>query len=200
MEQPKYVDGAASVAKKHIITIAGRPGSGKSTTAKTVAAQLGYQHFSSGDLFRAAGRERGVDVLQANLTAEQNAEIDHLVDGRLREIGASEDQLIVDSRMAWHWMPFSFKVFLNLDLQTAAQRIIGSMDEVRLANEHIPHDPVEYAAMLQQRLDSEARRYKALYNVDPFDLANYDLVIDTAANNIEQVVDQVVRGFQDWIR
>lgn len=184
--------------KKSIITIAGRPGSGKSTTAKAVAEQLGFQHFSSGDLFRALAKERGIDVLQANLSAEENAEIDHLVDGRLQEIGATEDQIVVDSRMAWHWMPFSFKVFLDLDLDIAAQRILNNMDEKRRISEHIPDDSAEYAQTLRRRLDSETRRYKLLYNADPYQMANYDLVIDTAANNIEQVIAQVLQGFQAW--
>src|SRR5947209_7447349 len=98
--------------KRRIITISGRPGSGKSTTAKAVAASLGFPHFSSGDLFRLLAKERGIDVLQANLSAEQNAELDRLVDGRLQEIGREDNELVIDSRMAWHWMPTSFKVFL----------------------------------------------------------------------------------------
>ncbi|MGZ6005361.1 MAG: nucleoside monophosphate kinase, partial [Candidatus Saccharimonadales bacterium] len=52
--------------KRQIITIAGRPGSGKSTTAKMVASKLSFEHFSSGDLFRAIAKEWGIDVLQAN--------------------------------------------------------------------------------------------------------------------------------------
>jgi len=184
--------------KKHIITIAGRPGSGKSTTAKAVAEQLGFQHFSSGDLFRAIGRERGIDVLQTNLSAEENAEVDHIVDGRLREIGKSEDQLVVDSRLAWHWMPFSFKVFLNLDLLEAAQRILASGDSRRLENEKVHMDPEEYAKILQRRLDSESRRYKKLYDVDPYDTAHYDLVIDTAKHNIEQTIQQVIDAYTEW--
>lgn len=182
-----------------MITIAGRPGSGKSTTARATASLLGYQHFSSGDLFRALAREHGIDVLQANLTAEENAEIDHAVDGRLKEMGIQEDQLVVDSRMAWHWMPFSFKVFLDLDLEIAAQRILNSMDEIRIISERIPNDPQAYAATLQQRLDSEARRYKALYDANPYDMSNYDLVIDTATNNAEQAVEQVVAAFREWV-
>ena len=46
-------------------------------------------------------------ALQANLTAEQNAEIDHLVDGKLRQIGETEEGLVIDSRTAWHWIPDS---------------------------------------------------------------------------------------------
>ncbi len=189
-----------SMDKKHIITIAGRPGSGKSTTAKEVASRLGLQHFSSGDLFRELGKERGVNVLQANLNAEQNAEIDHLVDQRLRDIGATEDKKVIDSRMAWHWMPASYKVFLDLDLEIAAQRILDGMDEARLANEHIHRDPAEYAVILQQRLDSEARRYDSLYKVNPYDTTNYNLVVDTGANSIDQAVEQVIQGFQQWLK
>lgn len=186
--------------KKHIITIAGRPGSGKSTTAKAVTAQLGYQHFSSGDLFRALAREKGIELLEANLSAEQNADLDHEVDGRLQEIGGSEDQLVIDSRTAWHWIPASFKVFLDLDLIIAAERILNGMDDARLASEHIHRDPAEYAQKLQERLDSETRRYKSLYDINPYDMANYDLVIDSATNNLQQVVEQVVDGFRAWVQ
>jgi cytidylate kinase len=185
--------------KKHIITIAGRPGSGKSTTAKAVAAELGFDHYSSGDLFRALAKERGIDVLQANFSAEQNTEIDHLVDNRLQDINAHDDHKVIDARTAWHWIPRSFKVFLDLDLEVAAERILNNMDDERLASEHVHRDPVEYAALLQSRLDSESRRYKALYDIDPYDLSNYDLVIDTEANSLAQVSEIVLQGFKDWI-
>jgi cytidylate kinase len=187
-------------AKKQIITIAGGPGSGKSSTAKTVTAALGFQHFSSGDLFRALGKEMGFDVLNANLTAEQDSEIDHAVDGRLREIGATEDELVVDSRMAWYWMPQSYKVFLELDLLGAAKRILDGMDDARLASEHVHRDPQEYATILQKRLDSEKRRYRKLYDVDPFDTSHYDLVVDSARYNLEQVVEQILAGFHEWLK
>lgn len=187
------------VHKKRIITIAGRPGAGKSSTAKTVTAELGYQHFSSGDLFRSLAREQGIDLLQANLSAEQNAEIDRLVDGRLQHIGEAEERIVIDSRTAWHWMPASFKVFLDLDLQIAAERILADMDDLRLQNELVHHDTSEYVLMLQQRLDSESRRYKSLYNIDPYDMDNYDLVIDTAANNLDTVVQLVLSGYRAWL-
>jgi len=185
--------------KKHIITIAGKPGSGKSTTSKAVAAALGYQHFSSGDLFRAISKERGIDLLQANVSSEKDKEIDYLVDQRLRDIGAADDNMVIDSRMAWHWMPQSFKVYLDLDLITAAERIIKSTDPARMEAEHIPNDPQEYADALQQRLDSEARRYQNFYSVNPYDTSNYDLVVDTKANNPEQAAVLVISSFHKWL-
>lgn len=187
------------VQKKHIITIAGRPGSGKSTTSKGVAEELGYQHFSSGDLFRAIGKERGINVTQTNLAAEKDGDIDYLVDQRLRDIGATEDQIVIDSRMAWHWMPYSFKVYLDLDLETAARRILQNIEPARMESEHIPSDPSEYAAALQDRLDSEARRYEALYSVNPYDHANYDLVVDAHALDVEEVLQEILVKYKQWL-
>ena len=191
------MDTAAS--KKSIITIAGQPGSGKSTTAKGVAKILEFEHFSSGDLFRALAKERGLDLMQANLSAEQNTEMDNLVDGRLQEMGLHEDRKVIDSRMAWHWMPQSFKVYLDLDMRIAAQRILDGMDEQRLKSEHVHRDPEEYAEILKERHASEVRRYRSLYDLDPFEHRNYDLVVDTGAFSIDEVIARVVLEFRKWL-
>lgn len=184
--------------KTSIITIAGKPGSGKSTTSKGVAAKLGFHHFSSGDLFRSIASERGLDVKTANQQAEKESSIDELVDQRLQEIGRTESDIVIDSRTAWHWMPNSFKVYLDLELPVAAKRIILASDERQSANEYIPEDHQEYVEELQQRLDSETRRYESLYGIDPYDTSNYDLVIDTDKYPVEQVIDQIMAAYADW--
>lgn len=187
--------------KKMIITIGGRPGSGKSTTAKGIAKLLEFTHFSSGDLFREVSKQQGQTVLEANQAAEQEdgiSAIDQLVDQRLRDIGASEARVVIDSRMAWHWMPGSFRVFLDLDTQTAAERILQDMTPERIAAEHIPSDPHEYAEQLSERLASESRRYKKMYNADPYDTSNYDLVVDTKAHGIDAVIHHVIEAYQKW--
>lgn len=186
-------------AKNLIITIAGRPGAGKSTTSKAVAATLGYDHFSSGDLFRAIGKERGLDVFHTNEAAYKDKEIDQIVDGKLREIGQSGSKLVIDSRTAWHWIQQSFKVFLDLDLEVAAQRIIDNTDAERRASEHIPDDPKQYAEALQRRLDSESNRYRQTYNIDPYAMTNYDLVVDTGVNNPEQAASKIIAAYQKWL-
>lgn len=183
--------------KKHIITIAGKPGSGKSTTSTLVAESLDFKKFSSGDFFRAIGRERGIDVVQANLVAEQEKEIDYLVDQKLRDLGEAEDNMVIDSRMAWHWMPYSFRVYLDLDLTVAAKRIIANHEG--RTDEKLPDSIDEYAQSLQARLDSESKRYMDLYEVDPYNPDNYDLVVDTATNNPEAVCKLIVEGYKNWL-
>lgn len=184
--------------KKHIITLAGKPGSGKSTTSKGVASELGYKHFSSGDLFRAIGKERGIDVFQTNIAAETEQDIDHMVDEKLRTIWREEDELVIDSRMAWHWMPHSFKVYLDLDLEIAAKRILSNYDPKRLEYENIPEKPSEYAEVLQGRLDSEIKRYMNLYQANPYDTKNYNLVVDTSAHTPEAAIALIVEKFHTW--
>ncbi len=188
--------------RKQIITIGGRPGSGKSTAAKSVAAELSYMHFSSGDLFRVISKQHGQNILESNLAAEKEsgiAKIDQLVDQRLRDIGKHEDNIVLDSRMAWHWIPSSFKVFLNLDLETAAKRILSAMTADRIEAEHIQRDTSKYARDLQKRLDSEARRYKKVYNVEPYNIDNYDLVISTKSTKPEEVARLIIERYSGWL-
>lgn len=184
--------------KKHIITIAGKPGSGKSTTSSLVAGALGYTKFSSGDFFREIAKERGIDVLAANKAAEDEKEIDYLVDQKLRDLGSAQDNLVIDSRMAWHWMPYSFRVYLDLDLRVAAERILAHHESRH--DEDIPESVDVYAQKLQARLDSESKRYLDLYNVNPYDPTNYDLVVDTAINNPEAVQKIILDAYNNWVQ
>lgn len=185
--------------KKELLTIAGKVGSGKSSTAKLLARQLEYDHFSSGDVFRAIAAEQSQSVLDANRAAEKDATIDHLVDQRLRDIGETESRLVIDSRTAWHWMPQSFKVYLELPTKVAAQRIIDKVHERHDANEEVPESVEEYAALLDARLASENKRYDKLYGINPSRLDNYDLVIDTSKHSLEGVVDIIAEAYLRWL-
>jgi len=111
--------------KKNIITISGFPGSGKSSTAKGLASALGYEHFSSGDLFRKMAAERGLSVEGINLAAEKSKEIDYAVDDLLQKMGREKNNIVVDSRTAFHWISNSFRVFLDLDPRTSGADILS---------------------------------------------------------------------------
>ena len=55
------------------ITLSGMVGSGKSTNAKLFAKELGYKHYSVGDLMREMAKERGIPpVSYTHLTLPTN--------------------------------------------------------------------------------------------------------------------------------
>lgn len=185
--------------KKHIITIAGLPGSGKSSTAKGVAQALGYEHFSSGDLFRKMAAERGLSIEEINKTAEQQKEIDLEVDKLLVAIGKEKDNMVLDSRTAFHWIPDSFKVFLDLDIDTAAERTFAHIQrEGRTSQTAVSLEEVR--ANTLKRMESERKRYFNLYALDVTDKKNFDLVVDTKANDLPSAIALVISSYQAWLK
>lgn len=185
--------------KKKIITIAGKPGSGKSTTAKKLASDLNYNHFSSGDFFRQVGLDKGLDIISLTALAEKDKSIDELTDQKVREMGEKEN-IIVESRLAFHWIPDSFKVYLDLDADTCAERMFKDLESNASRKESENCRTLEeMKEKLKVRFASEKKRYMEMYGVDPQDLSQYDLVINTSANTIEEVSEEIKNAYKAWI-
>ncbi len=183
--------------KKDIITIGGLSGSGKSSTAKAAASALGFRHFSSGDLFRQIAAERDESIEAMNISAEVQRDIDLKVDGLLQEMYRTEEKLVIDSRMAWHWMPGSFKVFLVLDPDTAAQRIYNHLQQGGRTSEDA-RSVQEVRNSIDRRFASEQKRYAGLYEVNPTDPLNFDIVVNTKHNNLETVTAMLLAAYRAW--
>src|SRR3989344_1351122 len=180
--------------KKSVITIAGSLGSGKSSTAKAVAAALGYEHLSSGDVFRKMAQERGGSVEAINIAAEVQQDIDHKVDAWLDSLKDREN-IVVDSRMAWKWMPDSFKVFLALDSAPASEGIFANIQTEGRMSEHAS-SVEEVRASIDTRFASEQKRYLSLYGVDPTDPLNFDIFINTKSNDLESETAMLLADFK----
>jgi cytidylate kinase len=183
--------------KKSIITIAGLLGSGKSTTAKAVAKELGYQHFSTGDLVRAIGLRHGLNIGDTNIMAEHKKEIDQEVDDENRRMNEEGKELVIDSRLAFYFIPDSFKVFLRLAPEIAADRILNQIHtEGRIGQTASSRE--EVLADIERRYLSEQKRYRSLYNVDIYDMSKYDLIVDTDKNDLEAVKNMVISAYKAW--
>ena len=100
--------------KKHIITISGKPGSGKSSTADKVAELLGYTRHSSGETVRKLLKEQHITLEAYNRKAANEHDLDEKIDAELRNL-RDENDIVVDSRLGFYWIPDSFKVYLDLD-------------------------------------------------------------------------------------
>ena len=186
--------------KKHIITISGSLGSGKSSTARKISERLNYKHYSAGEVMRQLGKEQGIDDIRAfNLSIENKQDFDFQVDERTKLIGETEENVVFDGHMVGHFIPNSFKVFLSLDEVKAAERILAGMTPERRDSEHVSDSPAEYALLLRERKDSNVRRYRDLYQVNPYLPELYDLVIDTDNYSLEEVVEMILDAYDDWL-
>jgi cytidylate kinase len=169
------------------VAIAGQVGSGKSTVTRLIAKVAGWERFSTGELFRRIAHERGMSPLELNVYARDHPEIDDEVDGRLAALADDPDPMVIDSRMAFHFVPQAFKVYLAVDPWVGAERIFaaGRADESYAS-------VAEAAARSAAREREEAARYAMLYGVDPPHWRNYDLVVDTTHCPPEEVVDRIL--------
>ena len=132
-----------------------------------------------------------------NISAEVQRNIDLKVDRLLQDMYRTEEKLVIDSRMAWHWMPDSFKVFLVLDPNTAALRIFNHLQEEGRTSEDA-RSVEEVRNSIDRRFASEQRRYAGLYGVNPTDPSNFDIMINTRHNDLKTVTAIVLAAYQAW--
>ena len=187
--------------KKEIITICGGLGSGKSSTADKVAKKLNYARFSSGNFFRQVGIDLGLSVNELNKKAETDTKIDFIVDEKLRNLKNS-NKIVIDSRLAFYWIPESFKIYLNLPPQIAKNRILNNLkkNKVRQKSEGYINTIEDIYKKMQERFDSEQKRYWDLYKVNNTEKKHFDLIIDTNKNNLNQVVQIILNSYKKWLK
>ncbi|MGZ9108900.1 MAG: (d)CMP kinase [Micavibrio sp.] len=158
------------------ITVTGDPGSGKSTFARAVAERTGFRLITTGNIFRETAAAMGISVTALNELAEKQAEIDHKVDEYLASLNNTAENLVLDSRMAWHFVKDTLKIRLTVDPDVAVQRIFKDTAALREKFDTLDQAVEE----IDRRKKSEIYRYKSLYGVDIGDENNFDLVINTS--------------------
>lgn len=172
-----------------IITISGKAGSGKSTTAKELAKKLNLKHYSIGDLMRQIAKERGISLMELSKQAEKEPSIDRELDKKQIEL-RKKDNFVIDGRLTAFFIPNAgLKVFLDCDDKIRAERILkeGRKDE---KSENIN----ELMEKIKQREQSEKKRYREIYNVDYADKKLYNLIIDTTDIKASEVIKRIMNA------
>jgi len=208
-----------SEIKNRIITISGEPVSGKSTVVKRLKQKYEEMGFNvhiiqTGHFFREVIMEeyrkmypdrkdaKLADVQADETFASKRSEIDKIVDDEIRRKGVQinsiarpNDVYIIDSRLAWHNIPDSYAVRLTVDEQIAGERAFA--DETRGSEDR--YETVEEAVRkTAERKKGEIERYKKKYGVDLSDPNNYDLIVDTAYSDIDELADIIIAGEESY--
>ncbi len=175
------------------ISLAGDLGSGKSTVSKILTEMLGMEYYSTGTICREVAARHGMTVVEMNQYMETHPELDREIDDGLCALSDDPRPLLIDSRMAWHFVRDTFRVYLSTETAVSAARIFGA----GRAEEHFA-TVEETEAKIRERRESEKKRYMAFYGVNNKDLFNYDLILDTTYTTPEQVAEEMARAFRLW--
>ena len=187
--------------RKHIITLSGKPGSGKSSTADKVAELLSYTRYSAGDIVRKMLRKQKITLDEFNRMAQNNHDIDHMIDEELRSLREEKD-IVIDSRLGFYWIPESFKVYLDLDDDVATARIFKDVvsNSERDTEAGAASSIQEVQRLVKERMRNEQQRFMSMYGADPYHNANFDLVINTSRHSPQTVALTVFDNYQKWLK
>ncbi|MCI8314856.1 MAG: AAA family ATPase [Lachnospiraceae bacterium] len=181
------------------ITITGNLGSGKSSVAK-ILNERGYEYSSTGNIFRQLAMENGLSVEEFNKKVNEAAKsgdhsVDKMIDDTTTKIGEERDNVVFDSRLAWHFAPKSFKVFIITDIDEASRRVFH--DSLRANSEsYESQEACKKALINRQKL--ETVRYQEVYHIDYYDMSNYNLVIDSTNAASAEIAQEILDKMAEY--
>lgn len=176
------------------IAISGELGSGKTVLSARLSQSLGMEIVSVGKIQRELAMKYGMTTLEFNKYMETHPEIDEECDAMVTRYGLEDRPLILDSRLAWNFVPHSFKVHLLANPTVAATRIFN--DKVR-KNERFS-TMEEARDQMIERKTSETIRFNQQYGVDINSFDNYNLVLDTSHSSPETIFSVVLMVLERW--
>lgn len=183
-----------------IISLSGVGGSGKSTIAEKLAAQLHWPRYYIGGLRREMAAKKGMTLAEYNKLGETDPETDKEVDKYQQELGEKEDNFIIEGRTSWHFIPHSLKIYLDVEANEGAQRVFGHLQQDNNRNEGSSLDSVEEVKKsIKIRQESDALRYQKYYSINVYDPDNYDFYLDTTNLSPEESFAQVYSFIQSQL-
>ncbi len=180
------------------ITITGKPCSGKSTIAKLLVEKHGFRRIGVGDIFKEEANRRGMSSEEFNAFCMNDPSFDFFIDEQTAKLGKElkGQKIIFDSRLAWHFVPQSFKVFVDLNEDEMVSRLVESDREGK--EKYETFEDARKTLVNRRRLEVE--RYKQLYKVDIDDKSNYDFVIDSSHRPPEELAEEVWQEYQNFLK
>ncbi|KKR20080.1 MAG: Cytidylate kinase [Candidatus Moranbacteria bacterium GW2011_GWA2_39_41] len=181
--------------KDIIISLNGQEGSGKSTIATMLSEKLNIPRFYMGQIFREMAAEQGMTLPEFRKVCDQDPSADKKIDDYVIALPEKNPNFVIESRTAWHFIPQSIKIYLQVDSKIAAERIFKNLSEKNnRGNEDATLDCVENIeqSILKRRAE-DSERYFSFYGIRQDEASNYDLVVNTTNLTIEQVFEKVIK-------
>ncbi len=171
------------------ITIFWLAGSGTSTIWKLLAQQLNSTFMSSGNILRSWAQESGYTIYEfEDKVVKQDHSFDQKLDKKVQEFGENNDDFIFESRLAWYFIPDSFKIYLYCDSSERYNRIQkregGFLDEI--------------IEKTQKREDDLVERYSEVYPEITFPPQDekFDLKIDATSIMPDEIIEKILAAIK----
>ena len=167
------------------ITIFGLAGTGTSSTGKALAQALNCEFISSGNMFRAEAAKRGMDLIEFTKMTASDPSYDKILDEQIAVYGKEHDDFVIESWLAYHFIPDSKKIKLVCDLEERLRRI-ARRDKVSL-------DQARKDTAFREEFNRN--KYRELYGVvDYAGDSHFDMVFDTTTTPIWKIVSKIKAG------
>ncbi len=155
--------------------------SGTSTIWKLLAEQMNYNFMSSGNIMRSWAEDLGLTIYDFEDTViKDDSNFDLKLDQKVANYWKDNSDFIFESRLAWHFIPDSIKIFLKCNTDERYRRIHKrekwSHEDIISKNEKRESDLVE--------------RYNNVYphiNFPPEE-TDFDIVIDATHITPEEII------------
>lgn len=180
-----------------IITITGKPCSGKGTAAKEFCKKYNFEYVCTGDIFREHAKKLGYDnILTFQEEDHRVKEVDKIVDSSIIKLGKEKlnNNIVIDSRLAWHFIPDSFKVFIDVNPNVAGNRLLEANRETEKTS-----SLKNAIKQLESRWSVENERYLELYQINNLNPSNYDLIIDSSNLTPNEVTEIIFKEYKKFI-
>lgn len=161
---------------------------------------LSYTRYSSGEDVRKIIHKQKMTLEAFNKHAEAHPEVDAEIDEKLREL-RNHDDIVIDSRLGFYWIPESFKVYLDLDNDVAVARIFrdANLNTLRSESGEGSTSMEDVMDQVEERMRSERMRFKKLYGINPYSIEHFDLIIDTARHSPQTVALTIFDTYKKWL-
>lgn len=178
-----------------IIRISGHHGSGKTTLCAKLAERLGYGYSYAGKIFRDMAAERGMGLNEFYALLKDYPELEREVDDRQTKLMNTQDNYVVEGRMA-PFLPATFPVVNVLFTVADEARYLRQSQR----EENIGKTLEEVRHQSEVRLVAEKEHYKRLYDIDDhFDPAKFHIIIDTTNLTAEEVLNKMVADLRLYL-
>lgn len=182
--------------KKHIITVTGDHASGQGMLTNSINKELGYEIYRNGQYARKLAMDMGMSITEFQVYLNEHPDLDRQIEKSAADYANSHDNLVIDAKLGWFAVPYSFKVYLKVDINVAAKR---AYEDVNRKNSE-PYKSIEEAKeLITYRYNEENKRWFEEYGIRRDDMSNYDIVVDTTNLTPEETFEIVKKEYLKWL-